>query len=88
MRKLLALLMILPCISFAKDIDVGTVSCRDYHFNQKITTLQDVKDKCMVSGNIKDNGRQRLTFTNASTDKKIHCYFADDLPTAKISYCE
>lgn len=88
MKKLLVLLVIMPCISFAQDIYVGTISCKDYQFNQNTTTLQTVKDKCMVSANIKSLGRQRVTFTNSSTNKKIDCYFADDMPTAKISYCE
>ena len=88
MRKSLALMLVMPCLSFATDIYIGTISCRDYQFNQKTTTLQTIKDKCMVEEKLPSNGLTYLKFTNSSTGKKIKCYFADDLPTARITYCE
>lgn len=89
MKKLLFItILFIPCFSFSKDIHPATISCGNYEFDPKATTLGDVKDKCTALEILPSNGLIYVQFINSSTDKKVKCYFADNLPTAKISYCE
>lgn len=92
MRKLLALIMALPVVSFAASLDMSTLKCQTSPDRKPLnittaTTLKQVQDSCLIADEKKHDGMYEVKFKNDTTGKNVKCDFASDSPTAVVNGC-
>lgn len=88
MRKLLLVLLSgASVMSFAKSLDMSTLSCGSTKLTSA-TTLADVQKDCMIKKQAKSKGMYKVEFTNTATNKTVSCYFAKNDPAATLNSCK
>ena len=87
MRKLLVTLLALPTLSFASDLDMSTLACKNLKLTSA-TTLLDVQNNCVIEKQRCSKGRYEVVFVNDSTNETVTCHFATKNPSAVLNSCE
>ncbi|HLX53591.1 MAG TPA: hypothetical protein VKR58_06605 [Aquella sp.] len=87
MRKLLLILIALPCLSFATSLDMTTLKCRDMHITSA-TTLKKVQSTCLIDEQTSNNGLFEVDFRNDATGKIVECFFGSNMPNSTVNGCK
>ena len=87
MRKLLLILIALPCLSFATSLDMTTLKCRDMHITNA-TTLKQVQSTCLIDEQTSNNGLFEVDFRNDATKKIVECFFGSNMPHSTVNGCK
>ncbi len=92
MRKLLAILISLPVLSFASSLDMATLKCQTTPDKKALnisptTTLKQVQDNCLIADEKTHDGMYEVKFKDDASGKNVKCDFATNTPTATVNGC-
>jgi len=88
MRKLLLILIALPCLSFGSNtLDMTTLRCRGMHINSA-TTLKQVQSTCLIREQTSSDGLFEVDYRNDATGKTVECFFGSNMPHSTVNGCK
>lgn len=87
MRRLLMILLFIPILAYATDLDMSTLRCRDVHLDSD-TTLAVVQHECLIRSQSSTDGMFEVDFRNDATGQVVSCYFGSNSPSAYLDGCK
>lgn len=86
MCKLLVTILALPTISFASNLDISNLKCKNLQITPT-TTLKQVQDNCLIKSQKSYDWMYEVKFINDTTGKSVICDFVKNDPSEFVNGC-